>query len=725
MATPPFGHTVEYVLDGFDHELESQRLLAGMTGPNTYADMGVYESQLPKFAETCRRLSRTLKTSISPVEVAQLVIGESELGFLIRGTLDLDNADNVTRACLYLGADVDRNVPIILSRWLADQPHTPTELAETSNRAVAQWLQYRDELYSRFYEASDEEIARQAFLQHLMRMARADGIPRRTLVWSTDESVLNEIAGRNRELASLVQRYRLLESPIRLAKIDLLDDNELRCISTPSAVAWIEQHLSSRGLHAVVSVTSRRFGLPTNAYSLFPAACGALHVFTLSSSVHLSNLPEWIATKLSRNLGQAERIRRISALLGNAVAAWVRERPWLAVTVSRREEVHDNLKHVGDWGFRETRNESFHAYPSTFVHAIPATLINELGLRGELVVDPFGGTGQTAIEAIKYGGTAVSADCNAVACLVASARLTYLPINVRARFRSYGRTQVMGCDPIEVPSFDRADKWFHPRTFKELCRIRRFIQTRRDKVARDFLFACFSAILEQCSSRRGKENSYFADNTPLPKGVEKPTQQDAVDSFLKRIQRNVSSIERLYAVFERDGRNPQAELARVSIRQLDATMAEPHDYGLKPNSVAAIITSPPYLCMSDYTLGQRLSYNWMNDWTMDADFGCELGARRQRLSADKKSVVEEYLLGLERFVERSGALLRPGGYIAIVIGNSMARAFNDVDVPKELDRMLERAGFQILWHHWRQIHWHRAHNLARLKEERISLHLLP
>jgi hypothetical protein len=34
---------------------------------------------------------------------------------------------------------------------------------------------------------------------------------------------------------------------------------------------------------------------------------------------------------------------------------------------------------------------------------------------------------------------------------------------------------------------------------------------------------------------------------------------------------------------------------------------QPKDYGVEPHSVVGVITSPPYLCVADYTLGQRLS----------------------------------------------------------------------------------------------------------------------
>ncbi len=380
---------------------------------------------------------------------------------------------------------------------------------------------------------------------------------------------------------------------------------------------------------------------------------------------------------------------------------------------------------MGDWGFRGSSNigNNVHPYPATFVHAIPAALLSGLGLRGELVVDPFGGTGNTAVEAIRYGSQAVSSDCNTVACLVAKAKLTYLDPKARQFLRDLSEDELSSCQPNDPPVIENIDKWFAPKTLDELCRIWGFVQQHAGDDIEAVLKAAFSASLPACTGRRGKEHGWFADNTPLAKGETKPPYQDARSEFLRRVRQNINAVERLCGSIERDGRDPAEELNRASVLKLDATTAQPIDYGLEPNSVAGIITSPPYLCMADYTLGQRLSYAWVSPSEFKDDFQRELGARRLRTNSEK--ALEQYTKGLQGFASRMAELVRPGGFLAAVLGAPTAADFVDADVMSVFDKALADAGFEPLWSHWRDIHWHRNYGYAKLRKERISVHVKP
>src|SRR5688572_29487752 len=57
IATPPFAHTAEYVLQGFDHEIESQRLLSSLAAKDFDPDLPVFAAQLPQFHNACRAAS--------------------------------------------------------------------------------------------------------------------------------------------------------------------------------------------------------------------------------------------------------------------------------------------------------------------------------------------------------------------------------------------------------------------------------------------------------------------------------------------------------------------------------------------------------------------------------------------------------------------------------------------------------------------------------------------
>ena len=727
VATPPFAHTMEHVLEGFDHEVESQRILRAVSAGDADPDFPVFASQLPQFRKVCERVSRQIGISIDPDEVARLVVGDGDLGFLINGSLDLDNADNVTRASLHLGIDVDKQVPLGVADWLATQEGVPLNLRDVREESVVKWLRYRRQLYSAFYNSSDEELGRQAFLQHLGRKALLMAIPRVQLVWNTDEgflTLLETFEGRmsgsgESGLKELVQRYRLLEPVVQIAETSIDEDEALRVLNSPVAVNWIERELSGHAFEPFVMINVRRYVNGESRETLFPPAPGSLTVFKLGQATKANQLPVWLRQELPGNFTSQSLRRFLSEALQKRVSVWVREKPWLKLTSKRKEDVRNNLDAVGDWSFRLSRNESLHSYPSTFVHAIPACLINVLGLRGELVMDTFGGTGQTAVEAVKAGGRAITADLNSVAVLVAKSKLTYLSGKQRRRLKSITIDEIAGLTPAKAPRFDLIEKWHHPDTLVELCRLLTLVENQHDAAVAQFLKATFSSILTMTTGRKGKQHGFFADNTPLAKGQTAPPYENALEHFVAKLAKNLEVVQRLYSSIERAGRDPEGELGRAKALRVDATKASPKDYGVEDGTVAGIITSPPYLCMSDYSLGQRLSYYWLFPEQLLDEHSKEIGARRKRTQAEK--ALGAYLSDFASFATLASKLLRPGGFLATVLGAPVALSFADANVLAKTDEILKEQGFSMVWSKWRPIHWHRNHGYARLKEERVAV----
>jgi len=269
--------------------------------------------------------------------------------------------------------------------------------------------------------------------------------------------------------------------------------------------------------------------------------------------------------------------------------------------------------------------------------------------------------------------------------------------------------------------FDRITEWHHPVTIKELRRIRHFVDQHRGELEYDFLRVCFSDILSSCTARRGKEHGYFADNTPLGKSIGKAPYQPAIDLFLERIERNVGSIERLYVSLERLGLPPVEACARATVLNSDARSLDRSMLPAGVDAVDAIICSPPYLGMADYSLGLRLSYYWLFPEKLAIDFGKEVGARRRRSEKDKALV--DYNESMRRFIEGASKLVRKNGYLAMVIGAPVSTAFKDKEVLCGVDEIFREAGFDRMWDVLRPINWHRNHGYARLNNERVSVHV--
>ena len=61
-----------------------------------------------------------------------------------------------------------------------------------------------------------------------------------------------------------------------------------------------------------------------------------------------------------------------------------------------------------------------HWFPGNFIPQIPTAFIQALSKPGDLVFDPFGGSGTTAVEAVRLGRKAILSDC-VIACVLISA----------------------------------------------------------------------------------------------------------------------------------------------------------------------------------------------------------------------------------------------------------------------------------------------------------------
>jgi hypothetical protein len=328
-----------------------------------------------------------------------------------------------------------------------------------------------------------------------------------------------------------------------------------------------------------------------------------------------------------------------------------------------------------DWNFPGAGTaagsvHTIHWFPGNFIPQIPSALIQVLSEPGDVVLDPFGGSGTTGIEALRLGRNALVADRMSVCVLIASAKQAMIAGALNRRIRQELLNQLTfdhECRSDEIGrrgegGSSELDAWFASDTLAQLRYIWRLIERQSSSTDRKVLSVLFSDILFDCAApgsaltrtggRRRHHWGWVADNV-RPRVL---AEHDAVERFRQRL-----------IVLD------EAELgfADLSIPEPSAALVSQQDarqMALPDNTVDLIVTSPPYVGVIDYTRANRLLYTWMG-WSIADERRDEIGARFRR---QRNSVVDEYLADMRSARNETYRVLRRGAFCAIVLGESKA-----------------------------------------------------
>jgi SAM-dependent methyltransferase len=320
-----------------------------------------------------------------------------------------------------------------------------------------------------------------------------------------------------------------------------------------------------------------------------------------------------------------------------------------------------------NWDFDEyDTTASFarlHWYPATFVPQLPRALIETLSSVGDLVLDPFCGSGTVTTEAARVGRPVIGVDINPIARLITQARLelTFADLTFPDRLLSASNA-VTECvrgtrtfDEFDTPPFNkvvspcRAEElalWYHQDTYRELNVLMSAIDAVTEPDVRRVLLAIASSVTRALSSQT-KSWGHIADNVRPATCAYKP-----VDGYFRR-----AVAMTMRSLLTGDRLDTAAQPGSWSVVQGDARAIP-----VASECIDLVVTSFPYPGMSDYTLAQRLSLMWLG---LDPEplLATEIGARRKRF---RRRWLDEFAEEMRCSLQEIARALRPGGHLAIV-----------------------------------------------------------
>ncbi len=360
------------------------------------------------------------------------------------------------------------------------------------------------------------------------------------------------------------------------------------------------------------------------------------------------------------------------------------------------QQVATGLQSI-DWSFTSADTgfltHDLHPYPAKFIPQIPGHCIARLSMPGELVLDPFGGSGTTALEAVRMGRRALSIDANPVGTLMGRVKTCNLDQTaardlhgirsaLATRLVDLSDTDVLDHDNSKhIPDIPNIDKWFSVTSRGELAAIKSRIARMESQKARDIALLALSRIVIAVSYQ-DSETRYSSKPRYIPRGETFKRFLFALDDILRNVVQTQPAVR--YGV---------CEFSTADARELTSCVR-------KRDFVDLIVTSPPYGNANDYHLYHRFRLLWLGYDPRQLG-KIEIGShlRHQKES----SGFDSYLAEMEQSLSGMYQLLRPGRYAVLVVGDAI---YNKVLYPgaDALIEAAERIGFEIVCVIERQIH---------------------
>lgn len=317
-----------------------------------------------------------------------------------------------------------------------------------------------------------------------------------------------------------------------------------------------------------------------------------------------------------------------------------------------------------DWSFSDADTgfltHALHPYPAKFIPQIPSHCIELLTVPGDIVLDPFGGSGTTALEAIRLNRRAVSLDANPVGTLIGQvktgnwdkAAIVDLQA-IRSALVSHN-TDLADADALcaehkrYIPAIPNMDKWFPVTSRGELALIRSRIAEMKNAKARNIALLAFSRIVLS-SSFQDSETRYTSKPRAISPG--------------QTLQRFISALDKTMC----DIRKTRASL-RYGACEFLTTDSRNLSHEREPESIDLIVTSPPYGNAHDYHLYHRFRLLWLGHDPRNLG-RIEIGShlRHQR----EASGFDSYISDMERSLAGMAWVLRSGRYAVLVVGDAI------------------------------------------------------
>ena len=274
--------------------------------------------------------------------------------------------------------------------------------------------------------------------------------------------------------------------------------------------------------------------------------------------------------------------------------------------------VQEELKQKDkSWDFRTADTKEythcFHTYPAMMIPQIARKLLNQYGVEGEWLLDPYCGTGTSLVEASLFGMHSVGCDINPLVRLIARSKLT--PIDLKTLDSELDKLNDVlfkvefGVDKIpdlSTPEIPNLDYWFSEEVIKHLNYLLNCISKIENQAVKNFILVAFSETVREVSYTRTSAFKLHRMSAEKLKNFN----PDVFGVFRKKLHRNREGI----VAYLEKRKDVETSICDTNTANGDQTMPRPI------GGYRVVITSPPYGdSQTTVAYGQfsRLSAEWI------------------------------------------------------------------------------------------------------------------
>lgn len=303
----------------------------------------------------------------------------------------------------------------------------------------------------------------------------------------------------------------------------------------------------------------------------------------------------------------------------------------------------------------------------------------------DYVLDNFCGSGTTLVEAKIRGIPSCGVDVSWLGVLASNAKVDFVDLDRVQQIANAVASAGTDTGNIYLEPDKYRDKWWPVETAKTLTAMQANLQTHEECLEKNFCLVAFLAIIRRVSF------AYDGEVRPHFNKDKKP--REPIAAFKKKIADMVVRHSDFMSVAKRDC---VSACYFSDNKNIDRSLLPSGDCYL-------MISHPPYLNSFDYSPVYGQEYFWSRPFRPETD-DKERRAAELKAWPAKESLVEDYYAGLKSCYEEAFDILRPGGHLAVVIGDCTIQKVLEPVLDK-CNQLVEDIGFQLTKANYRTTHY--------------------